>query len=146
MSAVTRAGHSDRSINVGDVAVWHAPDQETPAYVVWGTSAAGAFSSSSLRGDAFYSHAFDEPGDIEWTGTGDGAPNGRIRVRAFDGSQSGALERWRRLVREGTVMTVEGGRVEPAEVDVVVGQTVFIAVNGSDGLTITAKRRSTGAR
>jgi plastocyanin len=125
------------TINAGDIVVWHASRPDTPPFTVWGTTSSGGFSSAVLTAETFFSHVCDRPGEIEWTDGSDRGLHGKVRVAQYDDTAPGGIDRWRQLVGEGVVMLVEGGRVEPRAVDLVVGQALVIAVTDSAGVTIT---------
>jgi hypothetical protein len=50
------------------------------------------------------------------------------------------LKRWREQIGVGTLVMIAQGDVEPAEVDIVTGQTVFFIVVSGPGITITDAR------
>jgi hypothetical protein len=47
------------------------------------------------------------------------------------------LATWQSRLGEGTLVMVSDGRSEPAEVEIMLGQTVFFAVVKGPGVTIT---------
>jgi len=47
------------------------------------------------------------------------------------------LRAWQSRLGEGALVMISDGRPEPAEVEIVLGQTVFFAVVKGPGLTIT---------
>ncbi|WP_328842638.1 hypothetical protein [Streptomyces sp. NBC_00258] len=125
-------------IAAGDVVIWHAAAAGTPPYGVWGLDESdGTFSSAALRDAAFYGHVFGAAGEYAWQDANGGTACGVVRVRDVDSRDRKACERWREELKEGSIVAVEGGKVEPAELSVVVGQTVLFAVAGSEGLAIT---------
>ncbi|WP_322778464.1 hypothetical protein [Frankia sp. Cas4] len=124
-------------IATGDVVLWHAHDSSSPPYAVWGEGAGGTFSSTSLRSGALYTHAIGTAGEIEWADARRAAVRGRIRVRDLDSRDPEACERWSSLLREGAVVVINADRADPAELDLISGQTVFFAVIGGDGISIT---------
>jgi len=125
------------AISAGDVVLWHAAQDTTPPYAVWGEGKDAAFSSTSLQVEAVYSHAFGSTGDIEWTDVNQSGVHGLIRVRDLDTTDKDACDRWGRMLHEGAVVVVDGDRVDPLEVHIVTGQTVFFAVTRSSGITVT---------
>jgi len=46
----------------------------------------------------------------------------------------------RELLAKGTVVLIRGDKIEPAQVEISVGQTIFFAVEKADGITITDRR------
>jgi plastocyanin len=124
-------------IAAGDVVVWHSTLATTPPYAVWGDLEDGQFSSMALRREAFYSHAFGTAGEFRWRDANDSGVEGVVRVHGFDPNDREACDQWRKELQEGAVVTIDGDRVDPHEVDIVAGQTVFFTATGSRGLTIT---------
>jgi plastocyanin len=125
------------TIAAGDVVVWHASLATTPPFAVWGDLEDGPFSSMALRQAAFYSHAFGAAGEFRWRDANNGGVEGVVRVREIDPNDREACDRWRKELQAGAVVAIEGDRVDPRDVEIVAGQTVFFAVTGSRGLTIT---------
>jgi plastocyanin len=124
-------------IAAGDVVVWHGTQATTPPYAVWGVLNDGQFSSMALRHEAFYSHAFGATGEFRWRDVTDRRVEGVVRVRGFDPNDREACDRWREELQAGAVVTIDGDQVDPQEVEIVAGQTVFFAVTRSSSLTIT---------
>ena len=51
--------------------------------------------------------------------------------------QPSQLATWQKRLSRGTVVMINDGKAEPAEVDVVMGQRVFFAVVNGPPMTIT---------
>jgi plastocyanin len=126
------------TIAAGDLVMWHCPDQGGLPYVVAG--ARGAFGSDRLASECCYSHAFGTPGEYRWVDAWGSGTSGTVRVRAPDTKDDKAADRWRKAVADGTVVSIEGDKVSPAQVTVSVGQTVFFAVVKGRGISITDER------
>jgi len=125
------------AVSVGDYVMWNAPDPKTPPYVVEGEK--GFFSSSALRSEAGYSHAFGLPGEYEWRDA-NGGPRGVVRVAAVTADTPEARRKWVERLRKGTLVMVNGDSADPKSVDIVVGQTVFWVIGKTEGVTITDAR------
>lgn len=125
-------------VSVGDFVMWHAPDPTTPPYAVQGEK--DFFSSTALRSEAGYSHAFGLPGEYEWRDANGGGPRGVVRVQEVRADTPEARRAWVERLRKGTLVMVNGDSAEPAIVDVVVGQTVFWIVGKAAGVTVTDAR------
>lgn len=121
----------DLRITAGDVVLWHTSSPTAPPYGVWGEGDGGRFSSGELRAGSFYSHAFVEPGDASWADARSRRSLGVVHVKDVDRDDPGLAEEWTRSLEQGTVVVIDGDRVEPAELEILAGQTVFFAV-GSD--------------
>jgi hypothetical protein len=50
------------------------------------------------------------------------------------------IERWRRVLAKGILVRIADRDVEPREVEIVTGQTVFFAVIKGPGISITDRR------
>ncbi len=123
------------SINAGDMVMWHAPGAGTRPFVVVGEKE--FFTSERLVNESGYTHAFTSEGVYEWADAHGSGARGVVRVTNPDVSSAKGQRAWARSQRQGTVVMVNDGQAEPAEVDVVVGQTVFFAVVAGPGITIT---------
>jgi plastocyanin len=124
-------------ITAGDTVLWHAPDPKTPGYVVCGKGAGGEFDSTALATETVYTHAFGMPGEYKWTDANGSGIAGLVRVRQVDSREQRQMTAWAEQVKEGALVVISGRSVEPKEVDILVGQTVFFAVEKAPGITIT---------
>ncbi|GAB2838036.1 cupredoxin domain-containing protein [Streptomyces daliensis] len=125
-------------IAVGDVVVWHATAATVPPHAVWGEEADRApFSSAAMRDEAFYSHIFGSPGEYHWADPHGGPARGTVRVHDLDGRDRKTCGQWREVLKQGTLVELAGSTVKPAELDILVGQTVFFSVTGTEGISIT---------
>jgi plastocyanin len=131
-------------IEQGDTVMWHSEDPATPGFVVRGEGDAGEFDSSALAGYAVYTHAFGLPGDYEWTDANRGAVSGLVRVQPVKSDDQEECQHWARQIGEGVLVTISGDDVSPRKVEILVGQTVFFAVEKAPGITITDKRLLSG--
>lgn len=128
------------TIAAGDIVGWHAPDTATPGFVVIGEGAGGMFNSAALASGAIYTHVFDAPGDYQWGGANDGQTGGIVHVRNVEARTHGDLAEWLETLNNGTLVTIKEGQASPREVQIVVGQTVFFAVEQASGVTVTDAR------
>jgi len=131
---------SNLEIAAGDVVLWSTNDQNTPGFSVSGHSEKDAFNSASLAREAFYSHAFGSPEDIEWGDMNGRGPSGKISVKMPTTRSQTEMDNFKSLLTTGTVVTIREGKAEPAQLSVLVGQTVFFAVEKAAGITITDRR------
>jgi plastocyanin len=127
-------------ITAGDSVLWNAPDLTTLGYAVRGEGAGGSFDSAALASKAVYTHVFGAPGDFRWTDANHGRVSGFITVRQVDSSDEREMATWVDQIREGVLIVISEDRVEPKEVNILVGQTVFFAVEKAPGITITDTR------
>jgi plastocyanin len=136
-----RHWHPDRQdlvIEAGDLVVWNCPDQKAPPYEVAGDKA--FFNSGALLNECGYSHAFGMPGTYAWGDALGSGLGGVVRVKTVDCRSHADLAHWRAALAKAALVMVQGGKAEPAEVEVLVGQTVYFAVVAGNGITITDKR------
>jgi plastocyanin len=122
-------------ITAGDLVVW-APDRSvTFGFRVRGTVGDDLVDSAALRTESIYTHAFGQPGTFTWADANGSGLRGQVRVAPHD-AEAGH-EAWLERLHEGTLVHVRGEHAEPAQVDVIVGQTVVWAVEDSPGVSIT---------
>jgi plastocyanin len=128
---------AELEIAAGDNVLWHASDPNTPGYAVRGVGAGGGFDSAALAAEAVYTHAFGVPGEFEWTDANGSRASGRVNVRQVNSRDEREMAAWSDQVKEGILVIISGDRVEPKEVNIFVGQTVFFAIEKAPGITIT---------
>jgi plastocyanin len=124
-------------ITAGDSVLWNASDPKTPSYSVRGEGASGGFDSTALTAEAVYTHAFGLPGEFRWADANGSGVSGLVSVRQVDSEDRRDMAAWADQVKEGVLVVVSGDRVDPKEVNVLVGQTVFFAIEKAPGITIT---------
>jgi hypothetical protein len=66
--------------------------------------------------------------------------SGVVRIKDPGCKDTRDFQRWQNLLSKGTLVTISGSTVEPREVDIFTGQTVFFIVTGG-----RASRSPTGA-
>ena len=126
------------TIGAGDLVLWHCPDNKAVPYTVTGDRE--FFSSDRLVNESGYSHAFGSADRYEWTDAFGTGASGVIRVRDASCKTPADFQQWQKQLAKGTLVTITGTTVEPREVDLVTGQTVFFIVTKGPGITITDKR------
>ena len=120
-------------VRVGDMVLWNGPDDRP--FTVRG--AKEFFASDRLLNESGYSHVFTVPGEFAWGDAYGSALHGTVRVSMPEVRTAKALDAWRARLASGHAVVVADGRAEPAELDVVVGQTVFFVVTNGPGVSIT---------
>jgi plastocyanin len=131
---------AELKIAAGEVVLWHTPDAKAPGFLVRGAGPDGDFSSAALGQNAVYTHAFGLAGDYRWVDANGSRVGGQVRVREVDGKDKRAMGTWANAIAKPTLVTISGDRVEPEQVRIYVGQTVFFAVEKAPGVTITDSR------
>lgn len=125
-------------IEAGDLVTWNCPDQKAPAYEVAGDKP--FFDSSVLTNECGYSHAFGMPGTYRWLDAHGSGLKGVVRVKAVQCATRADLAHWRVQTGKAALVMINQGGAEPAEVDIVVGQTVYFAIVTGPGVSITDER------
>jgi len=123
------------TVEAGDMVVWHSPDAATRPFAVAGQKE--FFGSTDLTNECGYSHVFMTPGDHEYVDANGSGLRGVVRVADPKPRNQDELRAWQSRLGEGALVMISDGRPEPAEVEIVLGQTVFFAVVKGPGLTIT---------
>ena len=133
-----KLNQSEQVIEAGDLVIWNCPDRTAPGYVVAGDKE--FFNSANLVNECGFSHAFGIAGTYEWADAHGSGLGGVIRVEEPCCKTEADLANWRAKLTKGTLVMIADGKVEPATVDIVMGQTVYFAITVSNGITITDRR------
>lgn len=136
-------------IEAGDMVLWNSPDAATRPFAVEGQKA--FLGSTALTNECGYTHVFTTPGEHEYADANGSGLRGVVRVADPQVRNAEQLRAWQARLGEGALVMINDGRADPAELEVVLGQTVFFAVVTGPGVTITeahlveARSPSTGA-
>jgi plastocyanin len=125
---------------VGDTVLWYTTDPAAAGFGVAGSGQNLAFGSHSLKAEAIYTHAFGTPGTYEWTDPLAGNISGTVVVQPVTPKTDKEKQDWLNSLSQAASFEIRGGKVTPAKVEVVVGQTVFWKVWDGEGLAIVDKR------
>ena len=123
------------TINEGDLVLWTCVDPNARAFEVSGDQA--FFGNAALTNECGYSHAFGAPGKHHWVDALGGPAEGVVTVKEVRCSTPAELASCRKRLSRGTLVMINDGKVEPAEVNIVVGQRVFFAVVATEPMSIT---------
>ncbi|MEH6829459.1 MAG: hypothetical protein V7661_01350 [Sulfitobacter sp.] len=121
----------------GDMLIFHAADRAQPGFSVRGEIGKQKFSSTSLVDQAVFTHAFGLPGRYEWADANGTGVGGVITVVSEPGDKKDGADRAMKRMSEGILVHIIGTKVEPKELTISTGQTVFFAVEKTKGITIT---------
>lgn len=132
------------TLEVGDTVLWYTIDPAAAGFTVAGSGEHFTFGSHNLRAEAIYTHAFGVPGTYEWTDPLSRKVSGVVVVSPVTPKNDKEKQEWLDSLKQGTAIEIRGGRVTPAKVDVVVGQTVFWKVWDGEGLAIVDNRLLAG--
>lgn len=136
-------------IEAGDMVLWNSPDAATRPFAVEGQKP--FLSSTALTNECGYTHVFTTPGDHEYADAHGSGLRGVVRVSDPQVRSAEQLRAWQARLGEGALVMISDGRAEPAELEILMGQTVFFAVVNGPGVSITeadlveAHSRSAGA-
>jgi plastocyanin len=122
-------------IEAGDMVMWNSPDAATRPFAVHGQK--DFFSSTALTNECGYTHVFMTPGEHEYVDANGSGLRGVVKVADPRPRTHEELRAWQARLGEGTLVMISDGRPEPAEVEIMMGQTVFFAVVKGTGVTIT---------
>ncbi|SMX33026.1 hypothetical protein [Actibacterium lipolyticum] len=134
-----QVGDMPKEVEQGDAILFHQPDRNAPAFSVAGRVGKTTFSSTELRDQVVYTHAFGLPGRYEWVDANGSGVGGVIIVENEPAEGKDGAERAMKRMGEGVLVHIVGNKVKPKEVRIATGQTVFFAVEDADGITITDK-------
>lgn len=123
------------TVEAGDMVVWNSPDAATRPFAVEGQK--DFFGSTALTNECGYTHVFTTPGEHEYVDANGSGLRGVVRVADPQPRTREELRAWQSRLGEGTLVMVSDTRPEPAEVEIMLGQTVFFAVVKGPGVTIT---------
>jgi len=127
------------SIGPGDLVLWSGNGRTRAPFAVVGEQ--DFFNSHRMVNECGYSHAFGTPGEYCWADSFGSPLKGRIRVRAPEGCDAHeGLARWQKQLGKGHLVMIADGRADKAELEILVGQTVFFAVVTGPGISITDER------
>lgn len=127
------------TVEAGDMVVWNSPDSATRPFAVDGQKE--FFGSDALTNECGYTHVFTTPGEHEYVDANGSGLRGVVRVADPKPRSQEELRAWQRRLGEGTLVMISDARPEPAEVEIMLGQTVFFAVVKGPGVTITDAAR-----
>lgn len=129
---------AELTIEAGDVVMWNCRTPNAHPYAVVGDK--DFFNSARLVNESGYTHAFGLAGDYEWADAWGSGARGVVRVRNPACKTADDHRKWRNALSRGTLVMIDDTKVSPAEVEILVGQTVYFAVIKGPGISITDRR------
>jgi len=127
-------------IDKNDVVLWHADNPEVHNFVISGDSGQIQFDSSRMEQYSVYTHAFGLEGEYHWQDAYGSKIGGVIKVKSPRCLDKKSQTKWLRSLDKQNLITISGNKVEPAELQIVTGQTVMWAIEKSKGISITDSR------
>ncbi len=123
------------TVEAGDMVLWNSPDAAARPFAVEGQKA--FLGSTALTNECGYTHVFTTPGEHEYADANGSGLRGVVRVKDPQPRTREDLRAWQARLGEGALVMISDNRPEPAELEIVLGQTVFFAVVKGPGVTIT---------
>jgi plastocyanin len=127
-------------IQTGDAVCWYTTDSSLQGFSIFGDGDRFRFDSTSITGEAFYTHVFGLPGRYEWVDANHGVVRGVVEVKQLTAATAQDRQRLFEEMKKPNLVEVSGTSVTPGVLDITVGQTVFWHVQDSPGITITDPR------
>jgi plastocyanin len=124
------------TIDVGDLVLWTSASNNPVAVV----GDQDFFSSPRLTNECGYSHAFGTAGDYRWVDAYGSGLSGVVRVKDPGVKGEADLKRWMQALSDGKLVMIADNKAQPAEVEILTGQTVFFTVVTGPGISITDSR------
>ena len=134
---VFKAVSAPKELMQGDAILFHPSGPDLPSFSVVGRMGKTAFSSTELRDQAVFTHPFGLPGKYHWADANGSGVGGVIVVENEPATGKEGAERALERMAEGVLVHIVGDKVKPKEVRISTGQTVFFAVESTEGITIT---------
>lgn len=133
-----RAEPAELRIEAGDLVLWTLQGERAVPCSIVGDKE--FFNSTRLVNESGYTHAFGFAGEYAWTDAYGSGIGGVVRVKDPGCKTQRDFEQWREQLSQGTLVMIVDGKPEPAEVEIVTGQTVFFSVVKGPGISITDRR------
>lgn len=126
------------TVATGDMVTWHSPDAHARPFTVTGEKA--FFASDRLVNESGYTHVFATTGTYDWVDAHGSQVRGRVTVVDPQCRTAEDIRAWQKQLAEGRLVMIADGRAEPADLEVLLGQTVFFAVVNGPGISVTDSR------
>lgn len=124
-------------IESGDVVLWHAANSSVPGFIVVGKGECSKLDSSALTEKSVYTHVFGMPGEYKWMDANHGTVSGVVEVYSPNPNEKQDCQDKVSALTDGIIITICEDKVVPERVQVLVGQTVFWAIERASGISIT---------
>jgi hypothetical protein len=98
------------------------------------------FSSARLVNESGYAHAFGIAGEYSWADAYGSGLQGTVKVVDPVCSSKEELAQWQDRLAIGELVMITGNEADPAEVEIMTGQTVYFAVTKAPGISISDSR------
>jgi len=128
---------SEITIELGDMIMWSCRQPSAPAFEVIGDQP--FFSSANMENECGYAHCFTSPGDYQWVDANGSKLSGVVKVSEPNCKCQKDIMSWQKKLSKGALVMINGNKVEPPEIKIYTGQTVYFAMIKTKGITITEK-------
>jgi len=125
------------SIHEGDTVLWYTTDSSVTGFSVVGGNSSFHFDSTSITGDAYYTHVFGVPGDYPWSDANGSTLKGDVKVDPLPIHTRADSQRFLDAMKKANVVEVSDKGVHPHKLEIVVGQTVFWHFQKVPGVTVS---------
>jgi plastocyanin len=129
---------AELSITIGDLVTWACREPSAPVFEVTGDH--DFFSSARLVNESGYAHAFGTAGEYTWVDAYGSGLHGSVRVVDPECRSKEELAAWQNRLAIGELVMITGSEADPAEVEIMTGQTVYFAVTKAPGISISDTR------
>ena len=133
-----RPDPTELSVTVGDLVTWACRETSAPVFEVTGDH--DFFSSARLVNESGYAHAFGSAGEYAWVDAYGSGLRGTVLVIDPECNSKEELTAWQDRLAIGELVMITGTEADPAEVEIVTGQTVYFAVTKAPGISISDSR------
>lgn len=131
-------GNPALQVRSGDLVLWVCRQPDAPPFQVAGDKE--FFNSGRLVNESGYAHAFGAAGDYEWVDAYGSGLGGIVRVSDPAIRDHRDINKWCRDMATGALLMISGTGAEPAEIEILTGQTVYFAVTEAPGVSVTDRR------
>jgi len=132
------SGSDELEIEVGDIVLWNCPDPAAPPYEIVGDQE--FFASARMVNECGFTHAFGTPGSYAWADAHGSKLGGVVHVKEVSCASRDDLAQWQQRLSKAALVMIADGKVQPPEIEIVAGQTVYFAIVTCKGMSITDKR------
>jgi plastocyanin len=133
-----RPDAQELNITIGDLVTWACREPSAPPFEVLG--AHEFFTSARLSNESGYAHAFGTAGEYVWVDAYGSGLRGTVHVVDPDCVTKEEFAAWQAGLATGQLVMITGNEADPAEVEIMTGQTVYFAVTKAPGISISDPR------
>lgn len=133
-----RPDPAELRVTTGDLVTWACREPSAPVFEVIGER--DFFSSARLVNESGYAHAFGTAGEYTWVDAYGSGLHGTVVVVDPVCNSKEELTSWQARLAIGELVMITGAEADPAQVEILTGQTVYFAVTKGPGVSISDSR------